>query len=235
MDEKPWEPWATTLADEIRQLIPPEQRGPWREARCIMYNPLVTEGDLAFHDSEAPHFFYCKAQLANVRNRRGATKPWAARDQGLCIRCHEPAERTPVTMSAPVACVEAERRNTTVARLLTKRHCRGCNPGNPENLPLCRGRVCRETGQPRRTQPKGCCGITRNSRRRHCAECCAIAAANLSAQVMPIATRTAGAAARKKSGDERRERIRSLHRKGTDSRDIVDIMGVSLRACLQSF
>ena len=24
----PWPPWATTLADDIRQLLPPEQRGP---------------------------------------------------------------------------------------------------------------------------------------------------------------------------------------------------------------
>ena len=27
----PWPPWATTLADDIRQLLPPGQRGPWRD------------------------------------------------------------------------------------------------------------------------------------------------------------------------------------------------------------
>ena len=113
-----------------------------------------------------------------------------------------------------------------MARLSTKRHCDRCNPYHRQ---LCRGRICRETGQKRRVQPDGCCNITKTSQRRHCAECCAAAAANLSAQVMPPTTIAAGTAARRKSSDERSERILGLHRAGVDNRAIANELGVSVR------
>ena len=226
-----WPLWATTAPDEIRRLLLPEQWGPWRGTfPCINSNANATEGALVSHYAEPPHFFYCEAHLAAVRKSRGTTKPWAARDQGLCISCRKPAERKkPVPMQFRVACVEAERTNATVARLMTNGYCQSCNPRNPDKLPLCRGRVCRENGQQRRIQRAGCCNISGTSRRRHCAECCAAAAANLSAQVMPSSTSAAGAAARRKSGDERREQIRDLRCEGLDNRAIADRLGVHVR------
>ena len=140
--------------------------------------------------------------------------------------CGGPAERLPITMGDPVACVEAEKTNSTVARLSTKRYCAGCNPSHRQ---LCRGRICRETGEKRRVQPAGCCNITSTSRRRHCAKCCVGAAANLSAQVMPPTTIAAGTAARRALWNERRERIRGLHCEGLDNRAIAHGLGVSVR------
>ena len=131
-------------------------------------------------------------------------------------------------MSYPVACLAAEHAGATVARLMTKSYCRSCNPHSPDNLPWCRCRVCRETGRERRVQRRGCCGITRTGRRRHCADCCA-AATKLSAQVMPPVTREAGAAARRKRGYERREQIRDLRRDGLDNKAIADRLGVHVR------
>lgn len=226
----PWPPWATTLADDVRQLLPADQRGPWRDnLNCRQLSLLPGLVPAGTHPAEPPHFFHCRAHLEAIRRTHGTTRPWAKRDQGLCVACGEPAERKPVTMAAPVACVRAERDGATVARLMTYGYCWGCNPRNPDNLPLCRGRVCRESGRERRVQRRGCCGITRKGRRRHCADCCAAAAANLSAQVMPPATREAGAAAKRKGGDERRERIRDLRRGGLDNKIIADRLGVHVR------
>ena len=130
-----WPLWATTVPDEIRRLLLPEQWGPWGGTfRCINSNFHATEGALVSHYAEPPHFFYCEAHLAAVRKSRGTTKPWAARDQGLCISCRKPAERKkPVPMQFRVACVEAERTNATVARLMTNGYCQSCNPRIPTN------------------------------------------------------------------------------------------------------
>ena len=229
-DHTPWPPWATTLPDEIQRLLPPDQWGSWRrKLNCPLPNrvPGVVPGEP--HPVEPPHFYFCRAHLEAIRSNYRTIKPWPARDQGLCVTCGDPAERKPVTMIYPVACLEAERTGTTVARIMTHSYCRGCNPHHPDNFPFCRGRDCRESGRERRVQRRGCCGITRNGRRRHCADCCAAAEANLSAQVMPPATREAGAAAIKKSGEERRERIRDLRREGLDNRAIADRLGVHVR------
>ena len=129
-------------------------------------------------------------------------------------------------MADPVACVQAERTNSTVARLSAKRHCDRCNPNRRR---LCRSRLCQRATRKRRVQSAGCCNITKTSQRRHCAECCAAAAANLSAQVMPPTTIAAGTAARRKSSDERSERIRGLHCEGLDNRAIAHGLGVSVR------
>ena len=226
----PWPPWATTPADDVRQLLPPEQRGPWRDnLNCSQSSPVPGGVPAGPHPTERPHFYFCKAHLEAIRSTHGTTRRWAARDQGLCISCGEPAERKPVTMVHPVACFAAEKAGTTVARLMTKSYCRSCTPHRPDNLSWCRGRVCRETGRERRVQRYGCCGITRTGRRRHCADCCAAAATNLSAQVMPPVTREAGAAARRKDGDERRDQIRDLRRDGLDNKAIADRLGVHVR------
>ena len=226
----PWPLWATTLADDIRRLLLPEQRGPWKDNRnCLQSAPVPNLVPSGPHPAEPPYFFHCRAHLEAIRRTRGTRRPWVARDHGLCVTCGEPAERKPVTIAGPVACVAAERAGSTVARLMTKSRCRSCNPRNPDNFPRCRGRVCRETGRERRVQRRGCCGVTRTGRRRHCADCCAAAVANLSAQVMPPATREAGAAAKRKRGDERRERIRELHREGLDNKAIADSLGIHVR------
>ena len=226
----PWPPWATTPADDVRQLLPSDQRGPWRDNRnCTQLSPIPGVVPAEPHPAEPPHFFYCKAHLEAIRSTHGTTRRWPARDQGLCISCGRPAERKPVTMVDPVACVAAEHAGSTVARLMTKSYCRGCNPRNPDNFPRCQGRVCRETGRERRVQRHGCCDITRNGRLRHCTDCCATAAANLSAQVMPTATREKGAAARRELGAARRDRICELRRDGLDNRAIAERLGVHVR------
>ena len=174
-------------------------------------------------DGAASH---CKAHLRAIQQRNQTVGPWPTRDRGRCTSCGGPAERLPITMGDPVVCVEAEKTNSTVARLSAKRYCAGCNPYHRQR---CRGRICRETGQKRRVQPAGCCNITSNSRRRHCAKCCVGAAANLSAQVMPPTTIAAGTAARRTLWNERRERIRGLHCEGLDNRAIAHGLGVSVR------
>ena len=164
-------------AEEVRAKLPPEQWGPWNhQGPCLVSNNTTGSSQMQPHPTAAPHFFYCRAHLQAIRARTPTVRPWPARDQGRCTSCGDAAEPLPVTMADPVACVEAERTNSTVARLKTKRYCAGCNP---YYRPLCRGRICRETGQKRRVQPAGCCNITSTSRRRHCAKCCVGAAANL--------------------------------------------------------
>ena len=230
---QPWPPWTTLRAEEVRTTLPPEQWGPWNNrGPCLLSNNTTGSNQMPPHPTEVPHFFYCQAHLQAIRERNTTVRPWPARDKGRCISCGAPAARLPVTMADPVACVQAERTNSTVARLSTKRHCDRCNPYHRQ---LCRGRICRETGQKRRVQPDGCCNITKTSQRRHCAECCAAAAANLSAQVMPPTTIAAGTAARRKSSDERSERILGLHRAGVDNRAIANELGVSVRTVQRAF
>ena len=214
-------------AEEVRGKLPPEQWGPWNhQGPCLVSNNTTGSSQMQPHPTEAPHFFYCRAHLQAIRERDPTVRPWPARDKGRCTSCGDAAEPLPVTMADPVACVEAERTNSTVARLSTKRYCAGCNPYHRQR---CRGRICRETGEKRRVQPAGCCNITSTSRRRHCAKCCVGAAANLSAQVMPPTTIAAGTAARRALWNERRERIRGLHREGLDNRAIAHGLGVSVR------
>ncbi len=224
---KPWPEWAMLRAEEVREKLPPEQWGP---------------------GTTRAHAWFPTTRLAQARSSLTPPKPRTSSTAGRTCRRSEQetppsgrgqpgtragaahaataAEPLPVTMADPVACVEAERTNSTVARLSTKRYCAGCNP---YYRPLCRGRICRETGEKRRVQPAGCCNITSTSRRRHCAKCCVGAAANLSAQVMPPTTIAAGTAARRTLGNERRARIRGLHCEGLDNRAIAHGLGVSVR------
>ena len=217
----------TLRAEEVRTTLPPEQWGPWNNrGPCLLSNNTTGSNQMPPHPTEVPHFFYCQAHLQAIRERNTTVRPWPARDKGRCTSCGAPAARRPVTMADPVACVQAERTNSTVARLSTKRHCDRCNP---YYRPLCRGRICRETGQKRRVQPAGCCNITSTSWRRHCAKCCVGAAANRSAQVMAPTTIAAGTAARRTLGNERRARILGLHCEGLDNRAIAHGLGVSVR------
>ena len=192
--------------------------------------PGFQQHDWLKPDAASPHrspaLLLLPGAPAGDQSKNPTVRPWPARDKGRCCSCGDAAEPLPVTMADPVACVEAEKTNSTVARLRTKRYCAGCNP---YHRPLCRGRICRETGQKRRVQPAGCCNITSTSRRRHCAKCCVGAAANRSAQVMPPTTIAAGTAARRTLGNERRARIRGLHCEGLDNRAIAHGLGVSVR------
>lgn len=226
-----WPSWATTRPDDIFELLPPEEWGPWGGAQstCMQSNSIASEGQMAPHPAEPPHFFHCGAHLERVRKVNRTTRPSPARERGRCITCGKPAERRPVTMVYPVACLEAERTGQTVARLMTKAYCQSCNPRSARNLPLCRGRKCRETGQQRPVQRPGCCNITRTSRRRHCATCCRAAARSLAVQIMPAETRTAGAAAIRKRGDKHREEVGDLHRQGLDNKAIAERLGVNVR------
>ena len=148
---KPWPEWAMLRAEEVREKLPPEQWGPWtNRGQCVVSNTITgSSNQMAPHPTEEPYFFHCKAHLQAIRERNPTVRPWPARDKGRCTSCGAPAARRPVTMADPVACVQAERTNSTVARLSAKRHCDRCNPNR---RPLCRGRICRETGQKRRVQ-----------------------------------------------------------------------------------
>ena len=132
-------------------------------------------------------------------------------------------------MSAPVACAKAERDNSTVARLSTTRFCSNCKP---VRRPICTGRTCRGKSDPQRTQPAGCCYITKNGKRLHCARCCA---ANqdrkLQREKSAKASRMglASGAARKKRVEERRQNVRRLLRSGMDETTIANQLGVSMR------
>ena len=98
----PWPPWATTSADDVRQLLPLDQRGPWQDnLACSQSSSVHDLAPAGSHPAEPPHFFYCRAHLEAIRRTHGTTRPWPARDQGLCVTCGEPAERKPVTMVAP--------------------------------------------------------------------------------------------------------------------------------------
>ena len=222
--------WATMRAEDVRRLLPREEWGPWARAsgQCVASDPIEDTVPTGFHPTEEPFFFHCAAHMEGCRRVRKPPKPWAARDQGLCILCGEPAELGSLTTNI-VACVEAERRGTTAAWILNSRHCAKCNPNNPDNFPRCRGRACRETGRERRVQRGGCCGITRTGQRRHCAECCAAARANLSARVMPPVTREAAAAARRTKGTARREQIRDLRRDVLANKAIADQLRINVR------
>ena len=140
---QPWPPWATLRAEEVRTTLPPEQWGPWNNrGPCLLSNNTTGSNQMPPHPTEVPHFFYCQAHLQAIRERNTTVRPWPARDKGRCTSCGAPAARRPVTMADPVACVQAERTNSTVARLSTKRHCDRCNPN--------RRRLC-----PRPDVPKG--------------------------------------------------------------------------------
>ena len=225
---KPWPEWAMLRAEEVREKLPPEQWGPWTNGgQCVVSNTITgSSNQMAPHPTEEPYFFHCKAHLQAIRERNPTVRPWPPRDRGRCTSCGAPAARRPVTMADPVACVQAERTNSTVARLSAKRHCDRCNPNRRR---LCRGRMCQRATGKHWVQSAGCCNITKTSQRRHCAKCCAAAAANLSAQVMPPTTIAAGTAARRKSSDERSERILGLHCEGLDNRAIAHGLGVSVR------
>ena len=132
-------------------------------------------------------------------------------------------------MGAPVACAKAERDNSTGARLSTARFCSNCKP---VRRPICRGRTCQGKADPQRTQPAGCCSITKNGKRLHCARCCA---ANQDRRLQRTrsakASRSglASGAARKKRVEERRQKVRLLRQSGTDATTIANQLEVSMR------
>ena len=105
-------------AEEVREKLPPEQWGTWNhQGPCLVSNNTTGSSQMQPHPTEAPHFFYCRAHLQAIRARNPTVRPWPARDKGRCCSCGDAAEPLPVTMADPVACVEAESTNSTVARL----------------------------------------------------------------------------------------------------------------------
>ena len=225
---KPWPEWAMLRAEEVREKLPPEQWGPWNhQGPCLVSNNTTGSSQMQPHPTEAPHFFYCRAHLQAIRARNTTVRPWPARDKGRCTSC-----------GAPAAAAARHHGRPSRVRPSGEDQQHGGSPehqtttatdATPNRRRLCRGRICRETGQKRRVQPAGCCNITSTSRRRHCAKCCVGAAANRSAQVMPPTTIAAGTAARRTLGNERRARIRGLHCEGLDNRAIAHGLGVSVR------
>ena len=223
-----WPRWATLRAEDIRAEIPPHERGPWRDnLNCRQSTPIPDVLPAGPHPAEAPYFFHCVAHLEAIRRTHGAAKPLPSRDQGLCISCRQPADRLPVTMGAAVVCAKAERDNSTVARLSTARYCGNCKP---VRKPPCRGRTCRDTPDRQRTQPAGCCSITKNGKRLHCNRCCL--ASQLRKRQREKSAKAskmgqASAAARRKRAGERRQDVQQLRRSGMDEITMAHLLGVS--------
>ena len=131
-------------------------------------------------------------------------------------------------MGAAVVCAKAERDNSTVARLNTARYCRNCKP---VRQPLCKGRTCRETPNPQRIQPAGCCSITKNGKRLHCNRCClANQKRKLQREKSAKASELelASGTARRKRVEERRQKVRQLRQSGMDEIAMAHLLGVSI-------
>ena len=226
-----WPPWATLRADEIRATLPAEEWGPWdHRGPCLLSNNNIGSNQMPPHQTEAPHFFYCKPHLQAIKERNSTVKPWPTRDQGLCSSCGGAAALLPVTMADPVACVQAEKTNSTVARLKTARRCRNCQVSNH---PACRGRTCRTAGKtPLPIQPAGCCKLTANSTKRHCKRCCSVRSENLHQHrgkpPASLAGLESGKAKRKKR-DERRNIVSELKRQGLSIENIAAQTAVSVK------
>lgn len=223
-----WPLWATTRAHEIREKIPPGERGPWENfgGLCTSRSPLPGTGTFGSHSAEEPWFFHCRAHKETSRRNHRMDQPWHARDHGLCTSCGAPAERTnPMTMGR--ACVEAEREHTTVARLLTKRHCAECAQNR---IQLCQGRTCQESGNPLPVQRAGCCHITRRGKTRHCTRCCEAASASRSNQADPERMRNIGLAqgrARRERREQRLQKVAELLRTTNDVEKIAAETGAA--------
>ena len=225
---KPWPEWAMLRAEEVRAKLPPEQWGPWNhQGPCLVSNNTTGSSQMQPHPTDSPALLLLPGAPAGDQSKNPHRQAVASPGPGqVLLMRRTPPSRCRSRWQTPSRAWRRKETNSTVARLKTKRYCAGCNP---YHRPLCRGRICRETGQKRRVQPAGCCNITSTSRRRHCAKCCVGAAANRSAQVMAPTTIAAGTAARRTLGNERRARIRGLHCEGLDNRAIAHGLGVSVR------
>ncbi len=231
----PWPRWAVLRSEQIRQLLPPEEWGPWTRADqiCILSNTGTPSNDHSAHPTDLPNFFHCEPHLQAVRKRSKTVRPDPLRDLGLCKTCGEPAERLSTFKAPPVMCVQAERSNSTVARLSTKAYCTDCNPSK---RPFCTSRQCRATGERRRVQLPDCCSYTRNGSRLHCAQCCSAKRARQRDEknqtVASFAVQVA-IKGRRQRRHQRRLQVAKLAREGFSELQMADQLGVSTKTIQQ--
>ena len=224
-----WPRWATTRAEDVRRLLPREEWGPWGRAsgRCVSDSPIEGKVSAGAHPSEEPFFFHCTEHMNAYRERRGHQKPWAARDQGLCVACGAPAEVKEEAAVPIVMCVDAEWAGTTVARLRTRRHCSECAPGK---RPRCQGTTCRQSKEKLVVRPAGCCALTKSGKRLHCSRCCRAARQKRHGSSVQEKVTRAGLISgmnRRKRQRERRAKVMSLRRDGKSPIEIAAELGVS--------
>ena len=234
-ETRKWPPWATLRAEEIRATLPPEEWGPWQhQGPCLLSNNNTGSNHMPPHPTEAPNFFYCKPHLQAIKERNSTIKPWPTRDQGLCSSCGGDAALLPVTMADPVACVQAEKTNSTVARLKTARRCRNCQAGY---RPDCRGRTCRAASNtPLPVQPANCCQVTTAGTRKHCKRCCSAVQENRRQRNGKPRATLAGLAsgkAKRKKRVERRNIVSKLMRQGLNIQNIAAQTGVSVKTATE--
>ena len=216
-----WPLWATLRAEQI-PLLPVDQQGPWsyREAVCRV-------GRDGPHPTQPPYCFHCQLHIKEIRAKVKQDKPWRLRDQGLCVACGQPAELLPTTMNYRVACMQAEIRNSTVARLSTRRHCQQC-PTN--NATTCKGSFCRGIKPRPRVRRPNCCPDTKSGKRRHCSICCAAGKDRKPKPTRQSQGAKAGAAsgaARRQQQHQRRREVTPLNRAGLTVEQIAQQLAVS--------
>ena len=137
-----WPAWATLRSTQVRDRLPPKQRGPWLERQHC--GSSIPGHDETIHKAEPPYFYYCPEHIAVARTTRPQETPSTFRDQGFCKSCGEPAELRPEKKQNRVAAAFAERTNSTIARVRTKEYCTNCNP---RHQPICQGETCRKADQ----------------------------------------------------------------------------------------
>ncbi len=229
---QPWPQWATIRAEEVRDTLPPDQWGPWARSDQTCYvadNRGPNLVPVRSHPTEHPHFFHCREHLKAVRAKRRVQQPHPARDRGICISCGEPAQRLPVTKVAPVLCLEAERLNSTVARLSTAPYCSACDP---KLRPFCENQKCSRQRRRRRVQPAGCCSYTSNGNRLHCAHCCQRRRHERAAEQNTTPRKQAlqaAAGARRANIIEKQNLAARLRREGLTPDEIAQRMGLTTR------
>ena len=204
-----WPAWATLRSIEVREQLPNNERGPWRErADCSVTDP---EHDQIIHKAEPPYFYYCPEHIEVARGTHPQETPSPLRDQGLCKWCGEPAELRPEKKQDRVAAALAERTNSTIARIRTKEYCINCNP---RHQPICQGETCRKADQQLKVLPTRCCPSTRKIADRHCELCCAENRKALQKQKRSAQGRKAGLGLGRSAQAKKGGHIRRLGRKG---------------------
>lgn len=162
---KPWPTWATLRPEQVSEL-PAGEQGPWKGGgTCRLWTAAGVEN----HPTEPPFFFHCRKHLDQVRAKSGAVDPWPNRDQGLCTVCGNPAEKRKQYVSYKALCLKAEQKNSTVARLSTKRFCADCDKMKDT---LCNGIECRRAKERHQVLAHGCCRLTEKGKKSHCQMCC---------------------------------------------------------------
>ena len=215
-------------AEEVRNVLPPEEWGAWARAsgECVRSIPGVFGLTDTSHPAEPPYFYHCVRCVTSILEKAPPPKPWPRRDQGLCVRCGEPAAPVNVVRIPAAACALAEELGITVARLNTKKFCSRCNPFDKAK---CNGTLCRGRKQRRRVEPPGCCALTtdREGKRkfRHCAKCCQ----NRKKSIASTGTEVSeiGTSLRSREKEAREPETRRLKDEGLSVKEIAEKLGVS--------